>query len=160
MSNFYIDVIQQDPRFNSVDRIADPMLLEPVTRLAVQNIVQAAAGLGLPVMIFETYRSQARQESLFEQGKTQLKTVGVHGYGLAADLVRVVNGQPTWAVDYTFLGPLAREYGMISGVDWGEPGVHHSFIDPDHVQRITVAQQDSLFAGNWYPDDGGDNGAV
>jgi hypothetical protein len=35
-------------------------------------------------MIFETYRSQERQQVLFEQGATQLRTVGVHHHGLPA----------------------------------------------------------------------------
>jgi hypothetical protein len=151
MGNFYTDVIMQDPRFGYQIRISDPMLLEPVTRLAVQRIVLAAGGLGFPVMIFETYRSQARQTLLFQQKATELQTVGVHGYGLAADLVRVVAGEPTWKVDYSFLGPLAKQYGLVWGGDWGATGERHTFIDSDHVQGVTLAQQDALFAGTWYP---------
>jgi len=152
MGNFYTDVLSQDPRFGSVDRISDMALLEPVTALAVQNLIQAAAGMGFPVTVFETYRSQARQQMLFTQGATKLQKVGVHGYGLAADLVRVVAGEPTWKVDYSFLGPLAKQYRLVWGGDWAAPGVAHSFVDSDHVQRIAVAKQNDLFAGVWYPD--------
>ena len=61
MGNFYTNVIMSDPRFNSTKRIADPELLEPVTRDLVQAIIADAAANGLKLMIFETYRSQARQ---------------------------------------------------------------------------------------------------
>jgi hypothetical protein len=151
--SFYTETIQQDPRFNSTARIFDLALLEPITRANVQAIIADALAMGQELMIFETYRSQDRQAMLFQQGATKLQKVGVHHYGLAADLVRVVDGEPTWKVDYSFLGPLALKYGLIWGGDWGAPEVKHSFIDSDHVQRCTVAQQNDLFAGNWYPDD-------
>jgi hypothetical protein len=160
MGNFYTDVVMHDPRFGSTVRIADPFLLEPVTRDAVLKISQAAASMGLPVMIFETYRSQARQQLLFDQGATKLQKVGVHGFGLAADLVRVVAGEPSWKVDYSFLGPLAKQFGLIWGGDWGAPGESHTFVDSDHVQRVTLAQQDDLFAGVWYPDEVNPDGQV
>lgn len=152
MGNFFTDVIQKDARVNATGRITDPLLLEPITRAKVQAIVSAAAQGGLEIVIFETYRSQARQQMLFAQGATKLQKVGVHGFGLACDLVRMVGGEPTWKVDYSFLGPLAKANGCIWGGDWGTPGVRHNFVDSDHVQRITVAQQNALFAGTWYPD--------
>ena len=37
MSSFYDDVIKNDARFNSAKRVADPELLEPVTRAAIAN---------------------------------------------------------------------------------------------------------------------------
>jgi hypothetical protein len=89
MGSFYTNVIMNDPRFNSTKRIADPELLEPVTRDLVQAIITDAAVNGLKLMIFETYRSQARQIALFNQGATKLKQVGVHHFGLACDLVRI-----------------------------------------------------------------------
>lgn len=151
MGNFYTDVISADPRLTSTDRISDLALLEPVTRQAVQNIIADAETAGTPVIAFETYRSDQRQQVLFNQGATKLRTVGVHHYGLACDIVRVVAGEPTWKVDYSFLGPLAGKYGLIWGGNWGNPAVKHTFVDSDHVQGCTVAQQDALFAGNWYP---------
>lgn len=153
MGNFYQDVICVDPRFNSVQRITDLALLEPVTQQAVRDIIAAATQMGLPLIVFETYRSQDRQQALFTQGASKLRTVGVHHYGLACDLVRVIGGEPTWKVDYTFLGPLAVQAGLIWGGDWGSPGTKHTFVDSDHVQRVTVAEQKALFSGEWYPED-------
>ena len=150
MANFYLDVITRDARFSSTGRIDDVWLLEPVTRAAVAAIIAEAP---MPLMVFETFRSQARQAQLFEQGATQLRRVGVHGYGLACDIVKLVNGEPSWEGDFTFLGPLAKKHGLIWGGDWGQPQISHGFRDMDHVQRITVADQARLFTGTWYPDE-------
>ena len=90
MASFFEDVIRSDSRFNSVKRVADINLLEPVTRSAVSRIVEDAGALGIDLMVFETYRSQARQQELFNQGASKLRVVGVHHFGLAVD------GQSCW----------------------------------------------------------------
>jgi hypothetical protein len=152
VGNFFTDVISNDPRFNSSSRINDIALLEPVTRVAVQNIIAAAAANGIVLEPFETYRSDMRQQLLYSQHATKLQTEGVHHFGLACDLVKVINRKPSWAGDFTFLIGLCKQYDMISGNDWGEPGIQHSFVDADHIQRVTLAQQPALFSGAWYPD--------
>jgi hypothetical protein len=153
MGNFYTEVISPDARFDSVTRIADASLLEPTTRQLVEGIVSAARQMGIEVMIYETYRSQSRQQELFNQGATRLRAVGVHHYGLACDIVRIVGGEPSWKGDFSFLGQLAHSSGLIWGGDWGAPTIKHSFVDSVHVQRCTVARQGDLFVGTWYPDD-------
>ena len=153
MANFYSDVISIDSRFDTVNRVADPALLEPVTRQLVQRIVATAENMGIALMIYETYRSQQRQQELFNSGATKLRAVGVHHYGLACDIVRSVGGEPSWKGDFSFLGQLAQSCGLIWGGDWGAPHIRHSFIDSVHVQRCTVARQGDLFAGLWYPEE-------
>ena len=128
MGNFYTDVISQDERFSSVKRVSDASLLEPATRELVAAIVSAAHRMGIELMIYETYRCQDRQQELFNQGATKLRTVGVHHYGLACDIVRVVAGEPSWKGDFSFLGQLAQSSGMIWGGDWGTPHIKHSFV--------------------------------
>jgi hypothetical protein len=54
MGSFYDDVIKKDPRFNSIKRIDDMALLEPITRTAVTAIVNDARSLGIELMVFET----------------------------------------------------------------------------------------------------------
>jgi hypothetical protein len=152
MGNFYTEVLSLDPRFEVVYRVSDPFLLEPATRLLVAGIISAAKQMGIELMVYETYRSQQRQQELFKNGATKLHNVGVHHYGLACDIVRVVGGEPSWKGDFSFLGRLAGSSGMIWGGDWGAPEIRHSFIDAVHVQRCTVARQSDLFAGVWFPD--------
>lgn len=151
MGNFYTDVIQKDPRFNDSAECRDVELLEPVTRAAVAAIIADAADQGITLCVSETYRSPARQAALFAQGLTQLKDVGVHGYGLACDFFKLVDGKASWAGDWSFLRDLAEKHGAISGLDWGNPTIRHSFVDPDHVQGCAVDQQEALFSGTWYP---------
>jgi peptidoglycan L-alanyl-D-glutamate endopeptidase CwlK len=161
MPNFYTTVIQADPRFTSTADCRDIALLEPNFRAAVQSVIADAAAQGITLQVTETFRSAARQQMLFAQGATQLDgqtpaTIGVHHFGLAVDLVRVQNGKADWATaDYTFLQALAEKYGLTWGGDWGIPAKLHQpgFHDWDHLQGCTVAQQDALFAGDWYPDD-------
>jgi hypothetical protein len=128
-------------------------LLEPVTRAAVQAIISDADEMGIPMMAFETYRSQELQQIYFRRGVTKLQNVGVHHYGLACDIVKVVDGEPSWDGSFDFLGELAQKHGLIWGGDWGEPDISHSFRDYCHVQRIRVEDQGELFRGEWYPDD-------
>jgi hypothetical protein len=153
MSNFYTDVILKDERFNITKRISDIMLLEPVTRQLVEAIIADAGAHGLELMVFETFRSEARQQILFQQGATKLQKVGVHNYGLACDIVKSIDGDPSWKGDFSLLGEMAHSHKMIWGGDWGNPAIHHSFFDPVHVQRCTVARQASLFRKQWYPDE-------
>ncbi len=152
MGNFFTDVIQKNPNFNTTNRMSDPNLLEPMTRQLVQQIIASAQQMGIQLMIFETFRSQARQQQLFDQGATKLRTVGVHNYGLACDIVKVIGGEPSWKGDFSFLGQLAHASGLIWGGDWGNPDIPHTFIDAVHVQRCTIARQPALFDGSWYPD--------
>jgi D-alanyl-D-alanine carboxypeptidase len=150
--SFYTDVVKASPKFLSTDRVSDLALLEPVTRAAVQQICAAARDQGITLMVFETYRSQERQQLLFEQKATKLRVVGVHHFGLACDLVKDVAGQPSWKGDFGFLKGLAEDNGLIWGGDWGNGDVVHSFVDADHVQRINVGDQSKLFNLSWYPD--------
>lgn len=151
MSNFYQDVIKKSPHFNSVGIVNDINLLEPITRAAALAIIAEAETLGHKMMIFETYRSEARQLLLFKQKATKLKQVGDHHYGIAFDIVKVVNGEANWDGDFTFLITLGKKHGLISGNDWGLPHIKHDFTDPDHMQRISLKDQTKLFNESWYP---------
>jgi len=153
MTNFYTSIIKKDPRFHSTKPVSDLALLEPVTRVAVLNIIRDAKEQGHHLMVFETYRSQELQAIYFKRGVTRLRTVGVHHYGLACDIVKSVKGQPSWDGSFDFMQALANKHNLIWGGDWGEPDGPHSFLDPVHVQRITVYDQGRLFRGEWYPEE-------
>jgi hypothetical protein len=144
MGNFFTDVIQADPRFDSTNPISDMALLEPHFREMVTQIISDAAGSGADLRVLETYRSQTRQTELFDKGATQLKRVGVHHYGLACDFGVLRGGQIDWHADYRIIGRLAEARGLT----WGG---RFSFHDNGHVQGVAVADQPKLFDGSWYP---------
>src|SRR5204863_9572327 len=98
MPSFYEDVIKNDARFNSAKRVADPELIEPVTRAAIANILRDARALGVELMVVVTYRGQARQQELFNKGASKLRGVGVHHYGLACVRVKAVAVGLWWNV--------------------------------------------------------------
>ena len=50
----------------------------------------------------------------------------VHHYGLAADVVKMVDGEPSWKGSFDVLGPLARKNGLIWGGDWGVAGLNRA----------------------------------
>lgn len=151
MPNFYTTVIRNSKAFRSDAVCKDPALLEPGTRSAVLALIEAAKTEGHDVRLLETYRSQTRQSYLFMRRATQLRTVGCHGYGVAADLGVFVNGKyQEHNGPYVFLRTLAREHGLISGQDWGHARTG-SFVDSGHIQRVPVWRQLALFAGTWYP---------
>lgn len=149
--SFYTQVLAADRRFHSLVPIQDLMMLEPVTRGAVEKIIQFATQAGVQLKVLETYRSVERQAELFRQGATKLQQVGVHHYGLACDLGIVIGGQVNWKANYAVIGGYAKTFGLVWGGDWGEPDKPHTFRDYDHVQRIAVADQEKLFNGSWYP---------
>ena len=109
---------------------------------------------GFDLAILETYRSPARQRLLFEKRLTELRNVGVHGYGLAIDFGLFKNGvYDPRGRDYMVFKDYAKQCGILSGIDWGEPCVSHSFHDWDHLQGVPLFRQNDLFAGKWYPSD-------
>lgn len=149
--NFYVNVLSTLPLFNSPLRVSSLDYLEPITRAAVISIIADANLQGFKLLPFETYRSQARQRLLYQQGATQLEDVGCHGYGLACDLVKDIDGDPSWKGDFSFLGVLAKKYNLIWGGNWGLPDKKHGFIDSCHVQRCAIRDQPTLFDASWYP---------
>ncbi len=132
-------------------------MLEPTFRTQVEAFMTASKMAGTELAVTETYRSSQRQQTLFDQGATQLRTVGVHHYGLACDFVKVIDGHASYDGDWTFMVGIATQVSqptrqVVSGYDWGRPDQPHSFRDSDHIQGCTIEQQTGLFAGSWYPD--------
>lgn len=150
--SWYTDTLIHLSSFNSPARVSSLDYLEPTMRSAVEAIIHESATQNMPLLVFETYRSEKRQKLLFEQGATQLEEVGVHAFGLACDLVKDVAGEPSWKGDFGFLGVLAKKHGLIWGGNWGLPAKLHGFVDAVHVQRISVKDQVKLFDKQFYPD--------
>lgn len=151
MPSFYDTVIRNSNAFRSDAVCKDLGLLEPGTRAAVQAMLDDAKAQGIDLRLLETYRSQTRQSALFMRHATQLRVVGCHGYGVAADFGVFTNGRyEEGNKPYMFLRELARKHGMISGQDWGH-SKEGGFVDSGHVQRVPVWRQSALFGSAWYP---------
>jgi len=139
MGNFFTDVIQRDPRYRAVPSIKDVELLEPGFRRKLDDLLADAKAQGTELVITETFRSSERQQRLFAEGRTRLRKVGVHHYGLAADTVKRVGG---YGGDWGFMAPLIARHGLYPS---GLAG------DFNHVQGVSREEQRALFAGTWYP---------
>ena len=105
-------------------------------KIACELFLEKCKKAGLNVLIVETYRSQARQTYLYEQGRTrpgqivtQIKTVGYHNTGNAWDICKNVKGHEY--DDYSFFtkcGEIAKSLG----IEWG--GYWDGFKDTPHFQ--------------------------
>lgn len=151
--NFFEQVIETSPFLHSTKRVNSMSLIEATTLYLIDEVItDAKKEFDIDLIVYESFRSRERQKQMFDQGVSQLKNVGVHYYGLAADLVPLINGEPNWDKwDFRHLGILARKHGLIWGGDWGTSWDEHTFHDTDHVQFCSVARQGALFSGSWYP---------
>jgi len=122
------------------------MLLPRVQRLA-DAFVKACADQGIQVAITEGYRDPARQQRLYNQpydgidndrdGRidesdekvTQAKAgESYHNYGVAFDIIFVVNGKRTYTGDWEKVGQIGESLGL----EWG--GRWTKFRDRPHFQ--------------------------
>lgn len=149
MGNFYTDTLCKSKLFNSNGVVRDVAMLYPPFKEKILNVLSLAKAAGLRVVVFETYRSQARQQTLFKRGATRLKTNGMHHYGVACDIVFLdEKGNPTWTEqergDWAKLGKIIKSQGLVWGGDWPR------FTDKPHAQMPKVQEQPSVVSGKWF----------
>jgi hypothetical protein len=148
MANWYKDYILKQTKYVNTLRIAKDLdWLYPPFRERVECLLKLLADSGLRMMVFETYRSQARQKSLYSKGATKIKENGMHHYGMACDIVFATKkGNPTWNGDWAKFGSIVHR---IPGIYWG--GDWKSFQDCPHVQgcAATVDAQNEIRKGNY-----------
>lgn len=129
------------PVIRSLDALA------PRFRAALEAVLRDVTAWGFDPMVFETMRSDARQQFLYGFGRRYDDGRGVvthsetaldtwHHYGLAAD---VVSRSRLWAPDPFFweaLALAARRHGLRSGADWNNNGRSDDerFVDRPHLQ--------------------------
>ena len=112
-------------------------------KIACEMFLEECEKQGLKVLVTETYRSQARQSYLYEQGRTrpgqivtQVKKVGYHNTGNAWDICQNIKGKEY--SDNSFFekcGKIAKSLG----IEWG--GYWTGFVDKPHFQ----------ISNNWTP---------
>ena len=112
-------------------------------KIACEMFLEECEKQGLKVLVTETYRSQARQSYLYEQGRTrpgqivtQVKKVGYHNTGNAWDICQNIKGKE-YSDDSFFekCGKIAKSLG----IEWG--GHWTGFVDKPHFQ----------ISNNWTP---------
>lgn len=109
-----------------------------------------------------TLRTAKEQDDLYAQGRTKPGKIvtrvrgldSYHNYGLAVDIVLMVNGKPVWDIktdydkdgrsDWMEVVDIFKRYGWEWGGDW-------KFFDAPHFQKtmgLTIARLKSLWKSN------------
>lgn len=78
--------------------------LRPECRALVDQFLADCKAAGLDLIVTCTSRTNAEQDALYAQGRTTSGAIvtnaragqSAHNYGLAIDIVPVVNGKPDW----------------------------------------------------------------
>jgi peptidoglycan L-alanyl-D-glutamate endopeptidase CwlK len=123
--------------------------LNPQFRPMVDAFLAAAQAADIDVLVTCTLRSLDEQEQLYERGRTapgRIVTMAkpgqsAHNFGLAIDIVPIVDGKPQWMMSTTW--ETLGEMGEQAGMQWyGAPG--SQFYELAHFQHPNwklIAQQ-------------------
>jgi LAS superfamily LD-carboxypeptidase LdcB len=118
----------------SIERISK---LHPKVRSTFTNFIKdAELGLNITLRVTQGLRTIDEQNALYEQGRTKPGNIvtnakggsSYHNYGLAIDVVEMIDGKPNWNFDYKKLKPYADKWGIV----WG--GTFKSIIDKPHFE--------------------------
>lgn len=112
--------------------------LHPVAQKACRLFLQECEKVGLNVLVTETYRSQARQNYLYEQGRTRAGNVVTwtknsrHTGRMAWDICKNVKGQEySDAAFFAKCGTIAKKLGITWGGTWKTPDTPHFEVTKD-----------------------------
>lgn len=113
--------------------IADLQALHPYFRDQVKELIARCNAAGIQLAIVETYRTHAKQNEYKVMGKKYTSSGAgrsKHQYGLAVDVVPVVNGVAVWdnAALWRKVGVIGEGLGLRWGGRWRKP------YDPCHFE--------------------------
>ncbi|MEI6513647.1 MAG: M15 family metallopeptidase [bacterium] len=106
---------------NKRDMLLDDNRLSAEAKRKFLAVLKDVRSKGLPLLVWEVYRSPAKQLKLFIKGLTRLRFPKWHGNGRAMDCCWLVDGKPTWNVPQEWwqtYGKAVRAHGLIWGGDW------------------------------------------
>jgi len=116
----------------------DINLLHPWVKGRANDLISLCKSHGITIIITQTLRSKAEQDTLYAQGRTKPGQIvtnapypqSLHCWGIAFDFAPVVNGQIPWNDTTLFakVGHLAEYIGL----EWG--GSWKNFVDNPHCQ--------------------------
>jgi peptidoglycan L-alanyl-D-glutamate endopeptidase CwlK len=120
--------------------------LHPVVQELCRKHIEACKARGVIIQVTNTLRDAEYQAYLYSLGRTKpgsivtnMKQIGPHAFGLAYDIVPVVNGKAQW--NNVTLWQIAGEEGKKLGLTWG--GDWKSIVDKPHFEYtggLTAAQ--------------------
>ncbi len=128
------------PVASTWDAVSDARIqsLHPDLRAQAAAFVNAVeAELGVQVRVTSGLRTFAEQDALYNQGRTTPGNIvtnaragrSYHNYGLALDVVPMLNGQPQWnSPHWDAIGAIGKRMGF----EWG--GDFRSLVDKPHFQ--------------------------
>lgn len=108
--------------------------LHPDKRKNFQNFIEDCENtLGITIRITQALRTFSEQDALYAQGRTTKGAIVTaakggqswHCFGLAIDIVPIINGAIDWNYDYSKLNAIGVKYGLT----WGHP-----WKDNDHFE--------------------------
>lgn len=126
--------------------ITDLNALHPYFRDKVIQLINKCKSKGIELAVVESYRTRAKQSEYKNMGKKYTRSgagKSKHQYGLAVDLVPIVNGEAQWHNKY-----LWRRIGVIGeqlGLCWG--GRQRSLYDPGHFEWTGGLSSEDLEKG-------------
>lgn len=117
----------------SLTMISDLHALHPVFRDKVVELIRQCSLKGINVAVVETFRTHAKQNEYKGMGGKYTNSAGgrsKHQYGLAVDLVPMVNGKPQWDNQLLWkkIGIIGEKLGLRWGGRWKKP------YDPAHLE--------------------------
>jgi hypothetical protein len=135
------------------DRGAIPMItdlnaLHPFFRDQITQLIAKCRAKGIELAVVETYRTHAKQHEYTSMGKkytTARAGQSKHQYGLAVDVVPVINSTPVWdnAVLWRKIGSIGEKLGLRWGGRWKDP------YDPAHFEWTGGLTSRHLGAGKF-----------
>jgi len=117
----------------SLPMIADLNSLHPYFRDRVHELINACKAQGIELAVVESFRTHAKQSEYFGMGRKYTRSKGgksKHQYGLAVDVVPVVDGVAQWDDIRLWrrIGVIGERMGLRWGGRWKAP------YDPAHFE--------------------------
>lgn len=128
------------PPATSLARTANMGFLQPKFRAKVEELIRRVNAQGYDAIVFETFRTRARNEQLSRKG-TGVKPradgtipIGMHELGLAVDIISKAKKWDAPKDFWAAIGAAADELGLEWGGNWTR-------VDKPHVQAVAPGGQ-------------------
>lgn len=119
--------------------------LHPYVAGLCNRLIDLCKKEGITIIVTSTLRDSEYQKYLYEKvpGSTNTPLIGAHGFGLAFDVVPIVNGKAIWNNQglWNKVGAIGKSIGLEWGGDW------RSIVDKPHFQYTQGLSSSELRAG-------------